>query len=121
MRAQLQYADRPAAASEGHALHEAPLAPVQPLKPHSARADEPPQPEGSSTAPTEPDSPLTLLYVFLGAMVIIVGDVVLAGAVEHFWILVPTMGIHLLLTFIVFAAIMRLLDDDGEGDVPDEP
>lgn len=80
---------------------------------HVAHADRSP--------PTRADSDrgLTLLYVFTGAMVVMVGDVILAGAIGHMWILVPVMGVFLLMTFGVFVVIMRLLADDGEGQVPD--
>jgi hypothetical protein len=52
-------------------------------------------------------------------MVVMVGDVVLATAIGHLWILVPVMGIHLLMTWAVFVAIMRLLADGAQSEVPD--
>src|SRR5689334_16639372 len=104
MSAHVAHVDRPAAAPAGHPLRAARLAPP--------RAD-------PSPAPANRDRGMTLLYVFTGATAIMVGDVVLAAAVGQMWILVPVMAIHLLMTFAVFAVIMRLLADDGEGEVPD--
>jgi hypothetical protein len=44
---------------------------------------------------------------------IIVGAVVLANAVDSWWILIPVMAVDLLMTFGVLAGLMRLLADDG--------
>lgn len=101
MSVHVAHAERPVAAPQGH----------------RAAVSAPRQPD-PSPAPADRDRGLTLLYVFTGAMAIMVGDVVLAAAIGHMWILVPVMGIHLLMTFAVFAVIMRLLAD-GEGEVPD--
>ena len=54
------------------------------------------------------------LWMFLVASLAIVGAVVLAGAVDRWWILVPVMCIFLVSTFGVLASIMRLLRDSGD-------
>jgi hypothetical protein len=54
-----------------------------------------------------------LLLVFFLAAVIMVVAVVLVGAVDQWWVLVPVMLVHLLATFGVLAAIVRLLGTDG--------
>jgi anti-sigma-K factor RskA len=54
------------------------------------------------------------LWVFLVASLAIVGAVVLAGAVDRWWILVPVMCVFFASTFGVLASIMRLLRDSGD-------
>lgn len=48
------------------------------------------------------------------ASLAIVGAVVLAGAVDRWWILVPVMCVFFVSTFGVLASIMRLLRDSGD-------
>jgi hypothetical protein len=43
-----------------------------------------------------------------------VGDVLVIGAVEESWVLIPGFLVLLLMTVIVFDRIMRLLADSGE-------
>lgn len=52
--------------------------------------------------------------MYLVASLAIVGAVVLAGAVDRWWILVPVMCVFFLSTFGVLASIMRLLRDSGD-------
>jgi hypothetical protein len=103
MSAQVAHATQPAAAPEARPLRAAP-----PMAPRPSGSD-----RAASEEPRDRDRGLSLLYVFTGATVIMVGDVVLAAAIGHMWILVPVMGVHLLMTVAVFVAIMRLLADDG--------
>ncbi|HXD59114.1 MAG TPA: hypothetical protein VN606_14400 [Thermoleophilaceae bacterium] len=55
------------------------------------------------------------LWTFLVAALAIVGAVVLAGAVDRWWILVPVMCVFFSCTFGVLASIMRLLRDSGDS------
>lgn len=65
---------------------------------------------------TDTDRGLRLLGIFTAATVIAVGAVVLAAAVERYWILVPAMAIHLTTSAVVFAAIMQLVRQQEDGD-----
>jgi hypothetical protein len=68
----------------------------------------------------EPDRGLPLLLSFVGALAVIVADVVVIGAVDESWILIPGFVVLLLMTVIVFTMIMRLLADSGEKAAGDE-
>ncbi len=54
------------------------------------------------------------LWMYLIASLAIVGAVVLAGAVESWWILAPVMCVFFVSTFGVLASILRLLRDSGD-------
>jgi hypothetical protein len=54
-----------------------------------------------------------LFLVFFAATMIMVLAVVLVGAVDQMWVLVPVMLVHLLATFGVIVAIVQLLGTDG--------
>jgi hypothetical protein len=54
------------------------------------------------------------LWMFLVASLAIVGAVVLAGAVDRWWILAPVMFVFFASTIGVLASIMRLLRDSGD-------
>jgi hypothetical protein len=54
-----------------------------------------------------------LFLVFFVAAVIMVIAVVLVGAVDQWWVLVPVMLVHLAATFGVLVAIVQLLGSDG--------
>jgi hypothetical protein len=54
-----------------------------------------------------------LFLVFFLAALIMVVAVVLVGAVDQWWVLVPVMLVHLLATFGVLVAIVQLLGTDG--------
>lgn len=91
----------------------------------AARSDTPPPPK--ATRPQRPRRPasadtdrgLSLLFSFVGAASIMVADVVVMGAVEQSWVLIPGFAVLLLTTAIVFVGIMRLLADDGKDTTPD--
>jgi hypothetical protein len=44
-----------------------------------------------------------------------VAAVVVVGSVTSFWVLVPVMLLHFLVTIIVIASIVRLLGDNGNS------
>ena len=54
-----------------------------------------------------------LLFVFSAATIVMVVAVVLVGAVERMWVLVPVMLIDLVVTLAVIATLVSLLGDDG--------
>jgi hypothetical protein len=54
-----------------------------------------------------------LLLVFFTATVIMAVAVVLVGAVDQWWVLVPVMLVDLVATFAVIVAIVQLLGSDG--------
>jgi hypothetical protein len=64
-------------------------------------------------APPDTDRGLGLLFSFVGALSVMVADVVVIGAVAESWILIPGFAVLLLMAAIVFAGIMRLLADGG--------
>jgi hypothetical protein len=55
-----------------------------------------------------------LLGAFTAAMLSIVALVVLVGAIDRWWILVPVMAIDLAVTAVVLAMMTSLLND-GDG------
>jgi hypothetical protein len=57
-----------------------------------------------------------LLLSFVGALSVMVADVVLIGAVGRSWILIPGFAVLLLTAGIVFREIMRLLHDGEDPD-----
>jgi hypothetical protein len=77
-----------------------------------------PDSQESRATPLGPDRGISLLLAFTGATTVMVGDVVVVGAVGQSWILIPGVLVLLSMAAIVFAAIMRLLAD---GDTPDSP
>ena len=68
----------------------------------------------SAPAPLGPDRGLGLLYRFVGATALVVAALLVVNAVGHSWILVPAMALHLLVTYVVIAAIARLLKDGDD-------
>jgi hypothetical protein len=68
----------------------------------------------SRTEPPDADRGLSLLLTFVGALAVMVADVLVIGAVEESWVLIPGFIVLVLLTLIVFSVIMRLLADSGE-------
>jgi fatty acid desaturase len=63
--------------------------------------------------PEERADGLGPLWVFSIASLAVVGVVVVAGAVNSWWILVPGMCVYFAAAVAALASIMRLLDDDG--------
>jgi hypothetical protein len=76
-------------------------------------------PEDSGPDLLDPDGGIGLLMAFFGAICVMVADVALIGAVEQSWILIPGFAVLLLMTAIVFVAIMRLLADGAEDTAHD--
>jgi hypothetical protein len=100
------------------------LAPPEPAAARAARPSTPAPPDSTrpgdrGPAPRDPDRGLSLLGSFVGALAIMVGDVVVIGAVGESWILIPGGVVMVLMTLIVFAVIIRLLADTGENGAPD--
>ncbi len=60
------------------------------------------------------DRGMGLLLSFVGALSVMVADVVVIGAVDDSWILIPGVAVLLLMAAVVFGSIMRLLADGGE-------
>ena len=59
----------------------------------------------------------------LVAVLVMVVDVIVVGAVGRLWILIPAIAVDLLVILTLAVAIWRLLGDDGEEvttTVPDE-
>ena len=75
--------------------------------------------EDTASARPEPDRGIGLLLSFVGALSVMVADVVIVGAVDRSWILIPGFAVLLVMSVIVFRAIMRLLADNGEEAAPD--
>jgi hypothetical protein len=71
-------------------------------------------PEPRSTRDGRSIDGLGPLWMYLVASLAIVGAVVLAGAVDRWWILAPVMCVFFVSTFGVLASIMRLLRDSGD-------
>ena len=86
-------------------------------RPHARSAAVPPVSRGATPPPRPlgPDRGLGLLYWFVLATAVLVGVVLVTSAVGAMWILIPGMAVHLLMTFFVLRAIMRLMArGDGE-------
>jgi hypothetical protein len=56
-----------------------------------------------------------LLLRFLAGISVMVADVLVVGAVDRSWVLIPAFAVLLITTVVVFAGIMRLLADGAEG------
>ena len=90
----------------------APRAPTGRRQEHS-----PAPPVVSEPRPAQDDlriNGLGPLWMYLVASLAIVGAVVLAGAVNSWWILAPVMCVFFVSTFGVLASIMWLLRDSGD-------
>ena len=64
-----------------------------------------------------------VLLLPLVAILVMVGDVIVVGAVGRLWILIPAIAVDLVVVFTLTVAILRLLGDDGEDvttALPDE-
>jgi hypothetical protein len=71
-------------------------------------------PAASRPSPSRVDRPdrdrgIGLLLRFAAGVAVMVGAVLVVGAVRRTWILIPAMVVLFVITAIVFAAIMRLL------------
>jgi hypothetical protein len=114
MSAQLEEISRPPVAPEIAPFVASPAAPARVLRPASQDAAELPQPLDTHPVRREGDRGLTLLLLFLGATSVMVVDVVVASAVDRWWVLIPAFVVLLLMTLVVFTGIMRLLADGAE-------
>lgn len=56
----------------------------------------------------------SLLFVFVGATLVMVAAVIVVGIVESWWVLLPVMAVDFATTAAVVAYILHLLADDGE-------
>ena len=110
MSAQLEQ-HRPGA---GAHLRAAPPAPFRAAKPAPAAPPDTTWPKEPAPYPPDRDRGVPLLITFVGALAVMVADVVVIGAVEESWILIPGFAVLVLMTVIVFMVIMRLLADSGE-------
>jgi hypothetical protein len=61
-----------------------------------------------------PDRGVGLLLRFTGGISVMVADVVVVGAVDRSWVLIPGFAVLLITTAVIFTAIMRLLQDGAE-------
>jgi hypothetical protein len=117
MPTQLEKTDAGSISSKGRSVRSRsrPSVGARPVgaAPHrSGPAATPPRPataRRSAVEPLGPDRGLGLLYWFVIATAVMVGAFVVAGTVGRMWILVPGMAVHLLMTFLVLSAIVRLL------------
>jgi hypothetical protein len=78
-----------------------------PLGLHTSNKARRPRPPGR-------DRGLALLYWFVVASAIMVGAIVVAASVGHWWILIPGMAVHFLMTFLVLSAIFRLMTEGND-------
>ncbi|HKO29258.1 MAG TPA: hypothetical protein VJU80_17495, partial [Solirubrobacteraceae bacterium] len=95
---------------------EAPRQPVAAPRPHMSVAP-PPVPTATTESvdgARDPDRGIGLLLSFTGALLVMVVDVVLIGAVARSWVLIPGFALLLVMAAIVFRSIMRLLADGAE-------
>jgi hypothetical protein len=100
-------------------LREAPWAPIRAPKHASNALPNSGQPEKPAPDVPDPDRGPSLLLTFTGALAVMVADVVVIGAVEESWVLIPGFIVLVLVTVIVFIVTMRLLADSGEKATPD--
>jgi hypothetical protein len=111
VNAELEHTNQPAAAQKTPPLLAAPLAAVRPLQPGTDFAPGSTQAQSSTPERPDKDRAMSLLFLFLGALAVMVGDGVLVSAVERWWILILAAGVLLLITFVVLVGIIRLLAD----------
>lgn len=104
---------RPAAAAQ-----------VPSRRPHSRSGSNPQTHERGAlasavAAPSVDHSPGVLLLPLL-AILVMVGDVIVVGAVGRLWILIPAIAVDLLVILTLTVAIWRLLANDGDEDDRDD-
>jgi hypothetical protein len=100
------------AAVRSRPARSGPLAPIR-RRGHAPRKNH--EAPGSSQARKDGGRGLDLLLIFLAVTLVMVADVMLAAAVDSYWVLIPVMCVHLAMTVAVFAEIMSLLADEQEG------
>ena len=79
------------------------------MTPHAATSGHPAVPR------LDADRGISLLMSFVGALVVIVADIIAIAAVGSGWILIPGVALFWVMSAIVFRRIMRLLADSGDG------
>ena len=102
----------------GRPAESAPRVPSR--RPHSRSASNPQTHARDALAPALPPpsvdhSPGVLLLPLL-AVLVMVGDVIVVGAVGRLWILIPAIAVDLLVILTLTVAIWRLLANDGDED-----
>jgi len=88
----------------------------RPLSPRAPKCQAQ-QERGASASAAVADRSSGVLLLPLGAVLVMVADVIVVGAVGRLWILIPAIAVDLLVILTLTVAILRLLGDDGE-DVP---
>jgi hypothetical protein len=81
------------------------------------------QKRGAFASAPVPDHSSGVLLVPLVAILVMVGDVIVVGAVGRLWILIPAIAVDLVVVLTLTVAILRLLGDDGDDvttAMPDE-
>jgi hypothetical protein len=81
------------------------------------------QDPGASASAAVADRSSGVLLLPLVAILVMVADVIVVGAVGRLWILIPAIAVDLLVILTLAVAILRLLGDDGEDvttTMPDE-
>ena len=111
------------AASPGRAARAAPARTRRRSQPETAavvpaRSGAPPSQSPKVVSPSPRADGLSggdrLFLVFFAAIMIMVIAVVLVGAVDQMWVLVPVTLVDLTVTFVVIATLVSLLGHDGE-------
>jgi hypothetical protein len=93
---------------------------------HRSRSDpncQAQQERGASGSAAEADRSSGVLLLPLVAVLVMVGDVIVVGAVGRLWILIPAIAVDLLVILTLAVVSLRLLGDDGEDvttAMPDE-
>jgi hypothetical protein len=75
---------------------------------------QPQQDRGAFASAPIADRSSGVLLLPLVAILVMVGDVIVVGAVGRLWILIPAIAVDLVVIFTLTVAILRLLGDDGE-------
>ncbi len=84
-----------------------------PARPRATR-EVPTAAVASGESPPIRDRGISLLAIFTATALLIVALVCLVGSVDRWWILIPVMVVHFVVTGAVLTVTVRLLDD-GSG------
>src|SRR3954451_12922449 len=92
-----------------------PLPPMA-VAPHPLPAIEPHRPAAAPEAPAseDVDRGIGLLLRFTAGISVMVADVLVVGALDRSWVLIPGFAVLLVTTAVIFTGIMRLLQDGAE-------
>ncbi len=111
--------DLPQAASTTGTIAPVVVAPKpEPAQERAADAESSPR---VNVVDRDVDRGLGLLLRFVAGIAVMVADVLVVNAVGESWILIPALAVLLVTTWVIFAAIMRLLAIGAERSVPREP